>query len=174
MVTVTPWNLHALKGLHIWFKSEKTLLKNSHFGISRDLGRNGTLRCFQALISWCEWKIDLKVDLWSEEKVRACIGEGSQIKILRLRSASHSVVSNFLQPLGCSQTPLSMGFSRQEYWSGLSFPPPGDLPDPGIEPWSPALQADSLPSEPPEKPKIKNLAHKINSSTVFMTSADVV
>ena len=45
------------------------------------------------------------------------------------------------------QAPLSMGFSRQEYWSGLSFPPPGDLPDPGIKPGSPALQADSLQSE---------------------------
>ena len=41
-----------------------------------------------------------------------------------------------------------MEFSRQEYWSGLSFPPPGDLPDPGMEPRSPALQGDSLPSEP--------------------------
>ena len=43
------------------------------------------------------------------------------------------------------QTPLSMGFSRQEYWSGLSCLPPGDLPDPGIEPMSPARQAASLP-----------------------------
>ena len=42
------------------------------------------------------------------------------------------------------QAPLSMGFPRQEYWSGLSCPPPGDLPNPGIEPLSPALQADSL------------------------------
>ena len=48
--------------------------------------------------------------------------------------------------------PLSMGFSRQEYWSGLSFPSPGDLPDPGIEPMSPALQADSLPTELGGKP----------------------
>jgi len=40
-----------------------------------------------------------------------------------------------------------MGFSRQEYWSGLPFPAPGDLPDPGIEPGSPSLQADSLPSK---------------------------
>ena len=45
------------------------------------------------------------------------------------------------------QAPLSMGFSRQEYWSGLPFPSPGDLPDPGIEPRFPALQADALPSE---------------------------
>ena len=46
----------------------------------------------------------------------------------------------------------SMGFSRQEYWSGLPFPSPGDLPDPGIEPGSPALEADALTSEPPGKP----------------------
>ena len=46
-----------------------------------------------------------------------------------------------------SQAPLSFGFSRQEYWSGLPFPSPGDLPDPGIKPGSPALQADSLLSE---------------------------
>ena len=46
-----------------------------------------------------------------------------------------------------SQAPLSMGFSRQEYWSGSPFPSPGDLPDPGIEPASPALQADDLPTE---------------------------
>ena len=50
------------------------------------------------------------------------------------------------------QASLSMGFSRQEYWSGLPFPSPGDLPDPGIEPRSPTLQADSLLSEPPGKP----------------------
>ena len=47
------------------------------------------------------------------------------------------------------QAPLSMKFSRQEYWSGLPFSSPGDLPNPGIEPRSPALQADSLLSEPP-------------------------
>ena len=57
------------------------------------------------------------------------------------------------------QAPLSMGFSRQEYWSGLPFPSPEDLPNPGTEPGSPALQADSLllrrhrsPAEPPGKP----------------------
>ena len=44
-----------------------------------------------------------------------------------------------------------MDFSRQEYWNGLPLPSPGDLPDPGIEPRSPTLQADSLPSEPPGK-----------------------
>ena len=57
-----------------------------------------------------------------------------------------SCVQPFVTPwtVAC-QAPLSMGFSRQEYWSGLPCPPPGDLPDPGAETGSPALQADSLP-----------------------------
>ena len=50
------------------------------------------------------------------------------------------------------QAPLSTGFSRQEYWSGLPFPSPGDLPNPGIKPRSPTLQADSLPTEPQGNP----------------------
>ena len=52
------------------------------------------------------------------------------------------------------QAPLTMGSSRQEHWRGLPCPSPGDLPDPGIEPGSPALQAESLPSEPPAKPPL--------------------
>ena len=76
---------------------------------------------------------------------------------LRARKLSLEA-SNFIQDLATPwtvayQASLSMGFSRQEYWSGLPFPSPGDLPDPGIEPESPALQADALPSEPPGKPK---------------------
>ena len=56
-------------------------------------------------------------------------------------------------PVDCiaHQAPLSIGFSRQESWNGLPFPPPGDLSDPGIKPSSPILQADSLLSEPPGK-----------------------
>ena len=50
------------------------------------------------------------------------------------------------------QAPLSMRFSRQEYWSGLPFPSPGHPPNPGMEPCSPALQVDSLPTELPGKP----------------------
>ena len=53
-----------------------------------------------------------------------------------------------------------MGFSRQQYWSGLPFPSPGDLPDPGIELRSPALQADALTSEPPGKPIAKEAVIK--------------
>ena len=65
---------------------------------------------------------------------------------------SLSCVRLFVTPWTVAhQAPLSMGFPRQEYWSGLSFPSPGDLPDSGIKPCCPAFQADSLLSEPPEK-----------------------
>ena len=64
-------------------------------------------------------------------------------------TVSHSVMSDSDIPWTVArQAPLSMEFSRQEYWNGLPFPTPGDLPNPGIEPRSPALQVDSLPSEP--------------------------
>ena len=59
--------------------------------------------------------------------------------------------------------PLSMEFSRQEHWSGLPIPSPGDLPDSGIKPWSPATQVDSLPSEPPGKPGRPILAITLGS-----------
>ena len=73
--------------------------------------------------------------------------QGRQVKAL-------SRVRLFANPRTVAhQAPLSVGISRQEYRSGLPLPSPGDLPDPGMEPRSPALQADSLPSEPPGKPK---------------------
>ena len=60
------------------------------------------------------------------------------------------------------QAPRSMGFSRQEYWSGLPFPSPGDLPNPGIEPGSPALQTDALLSEPQcRRPQFDSWVRKI-------------
>ena len=73
---------------------------------------------------------------------------------------SFSVISNSLQPLDCSPPGSSVhGTSQVEYWNGLPFPPPGDLPNPGIEPGSPvspALQADSLPAKPSAgKPRYK-------------------
>ena len=73
--------------------------------------------------------------------------------ILTLKSSevkSLSCVRLFATPWTVAyKAPLSMEFSRQEYWSGLPFPSPGDLPSPGIEPGSPTLQPDALPSEPP-------------------------
>ena len=67
------------------------------------------------------------------------------------------------------QAPLSMGFSRQEYWSGLPFPSPGDLPDPGIETRSPLLKPDSLPSEPPGKPHMSDKQTKKNGTNQSAT-----
>ena len=73
------------------------------------------------------------------------------------------------------QVPLSMGFTRQEYWSGLAFPSLEGLPDPGIKPWSPALQADSLPSELRVFAKSLQLSHenmsvKLNASIMSLGS----
>ena len=67
------------------------------------------------------------------------------------------------------QAPLSMEFSRPEYWSRLPFPSPGDFPTLGIEPGSPAVQAESLPSEPPGKPR-----HKLNPSSYHLQASRVV
>ena len=81
------------------------------------------------------------------------------------------------------QAPPSMGFSRQEFWNGLPFPSPGDLPDPEIEPRSLALQADALLSEPPGKPCLVLAVGKLGfaliggallSRIVIQFSADVV
>ena len=68
-------------------------------------------------------------------------------------SVNCAVMSNSATPwtVAC-QAPLSVEFARQEYWSGLAFPSPGDLSNPGIKPGSSALQVGSLLSEPPEKP----------------------
>ena len=69
---------------------------------------------------------------------------------------SLSVVSKSLRP--------HSGFSRQEYWSGLPCPPPGDLPNSGIAPRSPTLQADSLPTEPPGKLNV-NMSYLLSASS---------
>ena len=77
--------------------------------------------------------------------------QGSEVKSL-------SRVRLFATPWTIAhEAPPSMEFSRQEYWSGLPFPSPGDLPNPGIEPGSPTLQADTLPSEPPRKSPVVHI-----------------
>ena len=106
------------------------------------------------------WAISLIVNLLSS------IYQSIYIKKQRLKKVSPkhiwyrfflfvtcSVMSDSLWPpqTVARQAPLSMGFSRQECWSGLPFPSSGDLPNPGIQPGCPALQADSLPSETPGK-----------------------
>ena len=72
------------------------------------------------------------------------------------------------------QSPLSMGFSRQEYWSGLSFSPPGDFPNPRIEPRSPTLQVDSLPTEPPGKPPGWIIFHCIDTPYAVCWSVELI
>ena len=79
------------------------------------------------------------------------------IKCIRIREMNRfGAQPCYFWTVAC-QAPLSMEFFRQEYWNGLPYPPPGDLLEPGTEPQTPALQADSLPSEPPGKPL---LGHK--------------
>ena len=75
-----------------------------------------------------------------------------RLGLLMWQSFSPLFFFSFTPQTIAHQAPPSMEFSRQEYWSGLPFPSPGHLPDPGIKPRSPALQADALPSEPPKKP----------------------
>ena len=76
--------------------------------------------------------------------------------IMKVKVKSFSHVRLFVTPCTVAyQAPPSMGFFRQEYWSRLPFPSPGDLPDPGIEPGFPALEADALTSEPPGKVLVK-------------------
>ena len=72
-------------------------------------------------------------------------------------------------PMDCvaHQAPLSMGFARQEYWSGLSFPSPGDLPNPGIEPGSPALEGRFFTTAPPGKPIVLGV-HAINRFLIWV------
>ena len=71
------------------------------------------------------------------------------------------------------QASPSMGSSRQEYWSGLPFPSPGDLPDPGIEPGYPTLEADTLTSEPPGKPKLDYCTLNFGIQLFFTEVKDV-
>ena len=80
-------------------------------------------------------------------------------------SGSCSVVSDSVTPW----TIQSMEFSRPEYWSGSPFPSPGDLPNPGIKPRSPVLQADSLPAEPQQKPKTTGVGSLSLLQRIFPT-----
>ena len=93
---------------------------------------------------------------------------GADEIILEISVCSLSCV----QPFVAHQVPQSIEFFRQEYWSGLSFPSPGDLPHPLIEPGSPTLQADSLPTEPPGKKK-KKIERVHNKWTALETSQNL-
>ena len=87
---------------------------------------------------------------------------------MKVKVKSLSRVRLFATPWTVAyQASPSMGFFRQEYWTGLPFPSPGDLPDPGIEPRSPALEADVLTSEPPGKSWWISLSQKLRAKKDF-------
>ena len=99
-------------------------------------------------------KITMESDCSHGIRRRLLLGRKVMTKLCCVQSSGHAQL--FATPwTAAHQAPLSMGFSRPEYWSGFPCPPPEDLPIPGIEPRSPALQADSLTSEPPAKPMTK-------------------
>ena len=107
----------------------------------------------------------------SKCSLEAAIAAGNQRSSIESESVSHSVASDSVTPWPVAhQAPLSMGFSRQEDWSGLPCPPPGYLPDPGIEPGSPALLADSLPTGPPRKPRVALSQHISADGSFFLLS----
>ena len=115
---------------------------------------NGTLKIIL-------WKLNFPVKykvIPEESEVNSVQKVNTELTKLKVYSTFDSMkllsrVRLFATPWTVAhQAPQSMGFSRQEYWSGLPFPSPGDLPDPGIKPGSPALRADALLSEPPGNP----------------------
>jgi len=90
-----------------------------------------------------------KIKEWTNIKFEALLGKHGLKVMSVLKVKSLSCVRLFVTPWTVAyQAPPSMGFSRQEYWSGLPFPSPGDLPHPGIKPRSPSFQTDTLTSEP--------------------------
>ena len=118
----------------------------------------GYRKCFKASFGFLFKEVSIVLN--SKSKFTQLATECLSTKTwLFSENESHSVVSDsFASPwtVAC-QTPLFMEFSRQKYWSGLPCPSPGDLPNLGIEPGSPALQADSLSTEPPGNADLQGL-----------------
>ena len=118
--------------------------------------------CIQNLVSinWCYrymQKVHTSVLKANNRSKRNFQSESEIAKSWRTSlpgSSPHGILqARVLEWVAFSFSRIFMGFSRQEYWSGLPFPSPGDLPDPGIETGSPAFQANTLTSEPPGKRK---------------------
>ena len=109
-----------------------------------------------------DWKSKIRATAWSVLVTTLFLTVSSHGRMRRRQKAFWSLGGGGVVTKSCltlatpwtiaCQAPLSVGYSRQEYWSGLPFPSPGDLPNPGIEPRPPALQADSLPPELQGKP----------------------
>ena len=101
-----------------------------------------------------------------QKQSKSGINKNQMVKLQERKGKSLSRVRLFATLWTLAyQASQSMGFSRQEYWSGLLFASPGDFPNPGIEPGSPALQADTLPTEPPGKPKLQRQVKYISNNS---------
>ena len=143
---------------------------------SRQLTTSSCLPCMtqaKANVSKCFPHTEQQADFYTNLQLKTFLEMATHSRILAWEipwakepcihhdAKNQTPLSNYtIHMLCCAQSlspfhgaPPSMGLSRQEYWSGLTCTPPGNLPNPGIEPRSPALQVDSLPSEPPGKPK---------------------
>ena len=124
---------------------------------------------------------DLHVCPWCSYSPNKFLHQGHYVIFLCICSLlvlvfNRSVVSNSLRPQWtvALEAPLSMGFSRQEYWSGLLCHSPGYIPNPGIKLRSPSLQADSLPSELPGKPLLSNnFLNDIWNSGSFLSASGI-
>ena len=114
---------------------------------------------FQSVRSLMEKDKRLMESSWKEKltegETDSCSDGRAMLSSVQFSSVAQSCATLCDPWTVAHQAPLSMGFSRQEYWSGLPFPSPGDLPDPGIKPTSPTLQADTLTSAPPGKPQFQ-------------------
>ena len=136
--------------MSLYIKVSPTSLLDNHMG---SLVRMQTQGLAAGLLnqSPCEQNLEICIFNWLSRRFFYQLVYEKKVKVKLL---GH--VQLFATPWTVAyQAPQSMEFSRQEYWSGLPFPSPGDLLDPGIESRSPTLQADALPSEPPGKPYMK-------------------
>ena len=144
-----------------WKSPGKSSGVGSHFlfqGILLTQGLNpGVPHCRQIPYHLSHQVQVLQNKLWSQKLIKWNLPSSkekipltSKSNITQKKSEVTQSCPTLCNPMDCiaCQAPPSMGFSRQGYWIGLPFPPPGDLPDPGTEPGSPALLVDSLPSEP--------------------------
>ena len=109
----------------------------------------------------------MDISIFKSNQIRKSISETPEpIQFIVLFSR---VLDSVTPWTAACQAPLAMGFSRQECWSGLPCPPPGDLSNPEIKPRSPALQVDSLPSEPPGKSKNTGVGRLPLLQGIFLT-----
>ena len=132
--------LHFLSYLtwSLWYIGRLSMLSPFYRWRNQSLGRTSNSSEIKQL-----------VNSRTKNQIQVCLA----LNLILVCMLSHSIASDSVILLGtvACQVPLSLGFPRQGYWSGLPFPPPGDLPNPGIGPKSPTLAVGFLNTEPPEE-----------------------